>query len=102
MCVLNIGIIVGVINCLLILACSLGAINFLGLPPSIGKVVTEAMHKSVYPYYFSSRIAYVVSIVVIIIITGLFITRKIRVLRWLGGVFLNILWMIYYGLLLMN
>ena len=95
-------IILGVINCMLIIATTLGVFGFFGLPQNIGFTITGFTSKTFEPYYFDSKIAHVVSLMAIIGLIVLFIKKEIGILKLLLGIFVNIIWMIYYKLVLMN
>jgi len=93
-------IILGFINCILIIATSLGIFGFFGLPYNIGIVITEFMVETFFIYYFRPRIAHVVSLIAIIGLIVLFIKKEIGILKLLLGIFVNIIWMLYYAILL--
>ena len=98
----KVSVMVGSINCILILAGTLGALGFLGLPYEIGIGITGFMRKTFHPYYFETRIAHIVSFLAIIGLIVLFVRKEIGVPTLITGIFLNLIWMGYYKLLLMN
>jgi len=95
-------IILGFINCILIIGTSLGVFGFFGLPYNVGVTIAVFMFETFEPYYFRPRISHVVSLIAIIGLIVLFIRKEIGILKLLLGIFVNIIWMIYYKLLLMN
>jgi|GEM_PF-6314426 len=95
-------ILLGFINCILIIATTLGVFDFFGLSDNIGMTITGFTSKTFGPYYFDSKIAHVVSLMAIIGLIVLFIKKEIGILKLLLGILVNIIWMIYYKLVLMN
>ena len=98
----KIPLLTGVVHSILMLASTLGAVGFLGLPYDIGVSITEFMHKTIFPYYFKTRIGHIFSCVAIIGLIVLFARKEIRVSTLIVGIFLNIIWIAYYELLLLN
>jgi len=92
----------GLVNCMLMLASTLGVFGFFGLPYHVGTGITGFMSKGIRPYYLFNGIAHAVSGLAMIGLIILFARKKIGILTLLVGLFLNVLWMLYYELLLLN
>lgn len=98
----HILVIIGIVNFVLIIASTLGAVGFLGLPKNVGIRITEFMHKALYPRYFVTGTAYYISIAVITLLIVLLYKGKI-VFKWfIIGLIINSLWIIYHYLLKLN